>query len=108
MNRLFVQSLIHLYIIIFSCFIAVLNITHAATSSADFDSFMMEVTIASIAGSSASCVNENITLFDDTLVEGNETFTVTLSNVASCGANCAEIGTQDTATVTIVDNDAGK
>ena len=43
-----------------------------------------------------------ITLLDDDIYEGDETFTATISSVSPGGT----IGTQDTTTITIVDNDS--
>ena len=42
-----------------------------------------------------------INLLDDDIYEGDETFTATISSVSPGGT----IGTQDTTTITIVDND---
>lgn len=72
------------------------SVTGTATNGQDYDSLTGRVTFA--AGSSTARVN--IRPIDDTLIEGNETVTLTLANSANY-----LVGTAKTGTVTITDND---
>jgi len=67
-----------------------------ASARCDFESVSTTLTFA--AGETSKTVG--ISLIDDAYLEGNETFTVVLSNVSG-----AALGNQATATITIVDND---
>jgi hypothetical protein len=73
------------------------TVTGAASERCDYVTSIGTVSFASGETSKSF----TIPLVDDVLVEGNETFTVTLSNVTG-----GQLGTPSTATVTIVDNDS--
>jgi len=68
-----------------------------ASSRCDYISALSTVSFA--AGEASKTVS--ILIVDDSYAEGNETFTLSLSN-----ASGASLGTQSTATVTILDNDS--
>jgi subtilisin family serine protease len=67
-----------------------------ATNGSDYSSLTGSITFA--AGSSTAFINLNV--INDSLVESNETVTLTLSS-----SSAYQIGTSNTATVTIADND---
>ena len=74
-----------------------------ATDGQDFASLSGTVTI--LAGQSTATIDVDV--LDDSLLEDNETVTVTLDSIAS-GDSDISIGTTDTATVTIADNDSAQ
>ncbi|MFM6550077.1 MAG: Calx-beta domain-containing protein, partial [Microcystis panniformis] len=77
---------------------ATLNLTNG-TPTAPFDYQNTPITVNFADGEITKTVN--IPIVNDNLIEGNETVNLTLTN----STNGATIGTQNTATLTIVDND---
>lgn len=72
------------------------TVTGTATNGTDYQNLTGSVTFT--AGSSTAIINLNV--LDDALVEGNETVTLTLANNANY-----ILGTTQTGTITIADND---
>jgi len=79
-------------------FVTIATVSGTASDRTDFVPIFRQLTFG--VGETSKTVN--IPIIDDFRVEGNETFTVTLS-----GPLNTILGTPNTATVTIVDNDSG-
>jgi len=79
-------------------FVTISTVSGTASDHTDFVPIFRQLTFG--AGETTKTVN--IPVIDDFRVEGDETFTVTLSGPVN-----AVLGTPNTATVTIVDNDSG-
>ncbi|MEQ9229101.1 MAG: Calx-beta domain-containing protein, partial [Cyclobacteriaceae bacterium] len=75
----------------------------ALTSGSDADINTYTTQTVTFAAASATDETVTITITDDALIEGDETLTFTLQNVA--GGNNAELGSQTTFDLTITDND---
>ncbi|WYM00653.1 MAG: Calx-beta domain-containing protein [Gloeotrichia echinulata CP02] len=77
---------------------ATVNLTNGtATAPSDYNNALITVNFAN--GETSKTVN--IPIVDDTLIDGNETVSLSLANPS----NGATLGTQNTATLMIVDND---
>ena len=77
-------------------------ITGTATATSDYTTLTGTVTIP--AGSTSAIID--VTVVDDTILETSETVIVTLNTITSGDADTTIDGANDTATVTIADNDA--
>ena len=78
-----------------------MTVTGTATNGTDYAAIGTSVTIP--AGSNSATID--VTVTNDTVVEGNETVVVTLDSMSS-GTSGITIGGTNSATVTIADNDA--